>query len=128
MKVFINILTLFTFTLGTIQFSNVVSFCKMTGQNKPKIVCGCSDDLNKGEGEVNLSPVKMVCCSIEKFDKDKVQDFTTFKDEISKLISTQPIFKNLPIPAEFPSPLKHPTFNILSLKFKLPILNSSLLI
>ncbi len=128
MRTFIDIFTLFVFTLGTIQFSNVVSFCKMMGEDKPTVACSCSEDLNASGGEVNLSPEKMVCCSVEKFDKDKVQDFTTFKDEISKLISTQPSFTNLTISTEIFSPAKHPTFNIFSLKFKLTILNSSLLI
>ncbi len=128
MKTFINILTLFVFAIGTFQFSNIVSFCRMMGQDEPMVVCGCSENLNEDKGEVNLSPEKMVCCSVEKFDKDKVQDFTTLKDEISKLVSSQTSLKNFSIFPEFSSQSKHPTINILPLKFKLPILNSSLLI
>jgi hypothetical protein len=129
MRAFIDIFVLFVFTLGTIQSSRVISFCKMMDEDDvPVVVCACSEDLNTRENEVNLSIERMACCSIERFDKDKVQDFTTFKDEISKSISTQSSFKNSTIPTEFPLPVRHPTFNIFYLKFKLPILNSSLLI
>lgn len=126
MKTLINILTLFVFTLGTIQFSNVVSFCKMMEQSEPMVFCACSKDFSGSE--VSLSSEEIICCSVKKFDKDKVQDFTSFKDEISKLISYHPDLKNLAISPEFSSLSKYPTFNILPLKFKLPILNSSLLI
>ncbi len=127
MKTFINILTLFVFTIGTFQFSSIVSFCRMMEQDEPMVVCACCEDL--GKGEVTLSSdKKTLCCSIEKFDKDKVQDFTTLKDEILKIISFQPSLKNLAIFPKFFSPSEHPTFSILRIKLKIPILNSSLLI
>ncbi len=127
MRSFINTLTLIIFTLGTIQFASVVSSCKMMGRSISSIQCACLGEVS--EGGAYLSSEKMVCCSAKKFEKDRVQDFTNFKDEASKLISFQ---VNLKTAVIYPQITLIPRFSPLEfsppLKFEIPILNSSLLI
>ncbi len=126
MKALINTFTLLVFLIGTIQFSSVASFCKMSQKVSVDISCACSTE--DAHGEVSISG-NLKCCTVKKFEKGNVQDFASFKDEISKLIS-HPI--NLK--GEILAPQIYITSRNIMPKFisppklDIPILNSSLLI
>jgi hypothetical protein len=126
MKALINTFTLVVFLLGTLQFSNVVSFCKMSQKMDVDISCVCStgDEHN----EVSISGVSK-CCTVKKFEKENVQDFASFKDNVSKLISNQITLKSeiINLPFNF-SPKIITAIFISPPRSDIPILNSSLLI
>jgi len=127
MRTFINILTLIVFIIGTIQFANVASFCRMSAQAETVMTCSCSD--GSTEDGAYFSTEEMMCCSTKKFEKDRVQDFASFKDEISKLASFQVAnSKSDVIHPQYYFIPKFSTFNLSPPKSDIPILKSSLLI
>lgn len=83
-KSLMHILTLITFVLGTFQFASMGQYCKMMGEIQTSISCACSENFESG---VSISQGEMKCCSIKKFEKDKVQDFADLKVEILKFVS-----------------------------------------
>ncbi|MCS7229820.1 MAG: hypothetical protein RMJ81_08380 [Candidatus Kryptonium sp.] len=127
MKSVLHILTLMIFIFGTLQFASVVSFCRMSSQAQTQISCLCSGDFD-GDYE-SISQDRAICCSVKKFEKISVQDFSNFKDEISKLISFKASLKSEAISlADFFTPTIFKSYPISPPKIDIPILNSSLLI
>ncbi len=126
-KNLLHILILVVFLMGTVQFSNVISMCqmKMPGDDAfDSCVCEVKED-----DFASISQERMPCCSEKKLEKEKVQDFVSFKNDALKLISIQVNLKTEEtVP---PNLVALPTFNFHPIsppKLDLPILNSSLLI
>lgn len=126
LKSLIHIVTLLTFVFGTFQFTSIGQYCRAMGKMQASISCACSVTF---ESDVSISQEEMKCCSIKKFEKDKVQDFVSSMVEISKFVSliydVEPILipsQNSPTVEIFNSSSSPPP------KSNLYILNSTLLI
>ncbi len=131
MKRFISIITLVVFLIGTVPYSVIFRYCKMFDSEALSLMeqdsmycdCGLGSD-----AEIYFNGVENFCCLTKTFEKGKVDEFSSTKDESVKVISTGFIPFDF-LPKIVPSANYSPFYNFKPrLGIKLPLINCSLLI